>query len=311
MSKDKRVYDESAIAIKAEGLSKSFGKKKALDGISFTIDSPGITGLLGRNGAGKTTLMKLIAGHSIKSSGELLLWGASPLNNLSVRNRLIYSSHDVSYSGGLTLDTILKDHQSLFPTFEMVFAGRLLDYFNIDTASKYSGISQGAKSTFNFVTALSARAPLTMLDEPTLGMDVTVRKVAYEILLREYNEHPRIFLVSSHLVSEMENFLDSLILLDQSELIIHKDIDNLRQNIYRLEGAATTLSALTEGKDVIFRKDSEFKSMAIIYEEACEQIVREADEADLVLGGLSPEDLYVHLSRETKEGDLACLWQTA
>ncbi|MCL2746822.1 MAG: ABC transporter ATP-binding protein, partial [Coriobacteriia bacterium] len=284
-------------AIVAEGLSKRFGKKQVLTDFSFTIDAVGITGLLGRNGSGKTTLMKICAGHITKTSGELKVWGATPLNNLSARSRLVYSSHDVSYSGGLTLGVILADYQLLFPDFDMLFAQKLLDYFTINVNGKYSKASQGVKSLFNFICALAARTPLTMFDEPTLGMDTTVRKAVCEILIREYNEHPRAFVISSHLMSEMESFLDAVMIIDQGNLVLHESVDTMRQKAYQLEGEAEVLNAFIAGRNVIYRTRSELTNLAIIYEAACDQTIIEACAAGLLLKGLSPESLYMYLSR--------------
>jgi len=300
---------QQAAAIRAENLTKSFGKKQALSDLNFAIGSSGITGLVGRNGAGKTTLLKLCAGLTAKSSGTLEVWGENPLNNLSVLTRLIYSYHDVSYSSGLKLQTILKDYQAMFPNFDLVFARGLLKYFDLNPKKRYTKLSQGTKAIFNFVCALASRTPLTMLDEPVLGMDVTVRKAAYEILIREYSEHPRAFIISSHLMSEIEGFLDDVLVIDEGKLVLHDSIENMRQSAYQLEGDAAALDAFIASKNVIRKDFAETKSSAVIYETASAAAAQEAQTANLHLSAVRPEDLYVYLTRENKGGELEWLWQ--
>ena len=75
-----------------------------------------------------------------------------------------------------------------------------------------------------------------MLDEPVLGMDVTVRKSAYEILLRDFAEHPRTFIISSHLLSEIEGLLSDILLIEKGKLVLHSPIDDVRQSAYRVDG---------------------------------------------------------------------------
>jgi len=299
----------ASITVQARQLSKFFGKNVAIDNVSFSIDDNGIIGLVGRNGAGKTTLMKLCAGLTSASAGELKLWGESPLNNLAVLSRLIYSYHDVAYSSALKLKAILGDYDALFPDFDRIFAEGLLSYFDLDLEAKYAKLSKGMASTFNFICALACRAPLTMLDEPTLSMDVTVRKAAYEILVREYSEHPRIFIIASHWTSEIEGFLDALLIMDDGKLILHDSIEGMRQSAYQLEGDKAIIAKFAVGKDVIHHQVGETKSIAVVREPASDMLVREAREVDLNLSAVRPEDLYVYLTHENKGGDLECLWQ--
>jgi len=298
-------------AIRAEGLTKSFGKKHAIDSLDFALPAHGITGLVGRNGAGKTTLMKLCAGIVAPSNGTLKVWDQAPLNNLSVLNQLIYSYHDVSYSNGLKLQAILRDYQLMFPNFDISFANGLLAYFDMNPKKRYSKLSQGTKATFNFICALAARTPLTMLDEPVLGMDVTVRKAVYDILVREYSEHPRAFVISSHLMSEIEGFLDDVLMIDAGKLVLHDSINNMHQSAYQLQGDAALLEQFVSGKRVIHRDFGETGNTVVIHEAANEQMAIAAQAAGLQLSAVRPEDLYVYLTLENKGGDLECLWHNS
>lgn len=163
-------------------------------------------------------------------------------------------------------------------------------------------------SVFNFLCALSCRAPLTMLDEPVLGMDVTVRKSAYEILLRDYTEHPRTFIISSHLFSELEGTLSDMVLIEQGKALLNCPIDDVRQSAYRVDGDPQAIDSFTSGKKVIARKTSELGSYAVVYEQYSETTAESAKRQGLTVTSVTTEDICVCLTQQNKEGEFACLW---
>jgi len=297
--------------IRAEGLAKKYPRKTALDGLTFTLPGDGITGLVGRNGAGKTTLMKLCAGMLNKTGGTIQVFGGDPMDNLHVLSKLVYSHHELSFTKSLKLRQILENHQIMLPTFDLEFAEKLLGYFDLDEKAKFSQLSHGMTTTFRFVCGLASRVPLTLFDEPVLGMDIAVRKAAYEVLLREYAEHPRCFVISSHLLSEIEGVLSDILLIDGGKLLLHQSMEELHQSAYRLEGEPDALDKFNQGRNVIWRTNGETGSAAVIYEKADEEAAENAARLGLRLSAVRAEDLCVYLTRENKEEELSCLWQKA
>ena len=290
------------------GLCKQFGKKKALSALSAQIPENSITGLIGRNGSGKTTLLKILAGRLDSTSGEVRVFGENPMDNLSVQERIVYSYHNVGYAPKLTLGSILYEYHTMFGRFDMEFANKLLKYFDLTGKLRYQNLSQGMGGTFNFICALACRAPLTMLDEPVLGMDVTVRKSVYEILLRDYAEHPRTFIISSHLFSELEGILTDALLIEQGELVLHNSLDDMRQSAYRLDGDKAALAAFMSGRRVIATKQSELQSFAVVYEPLTESVVSAAKAQGLEISPVRPEDLCIYLTKQNKKEEIECLW---
>ena len=294
--------------IKTINLNKNFGKNNALTDISITIEENSITGLIGRNGSGKTTLMKILAGLLDKTNGDSLVFGQEPMDNIAVLNNIVYTYHNMAYEPALKLQTILSMYKTMFKNFDPDFADKLMKYFELSAKMKYKSLSQGMASIFNFLCALSCRAPLTMFDEPVLGMDVTVRKAAYEILLREFTENPRTFIISSHLLSEIEGVLSDILLIEQGHVVLHKPIDDIRQSAYRLDGTASIIDSFTADKKVITRKSSELSSFAIIYEALTPQTSDTAQSQGLKVSPVSAEDLCIYLTEQNKEDQLECLW---
>jgi len=296
------------VIIRAEGLTKDYGKITAIDDLSVSICGDRIIGLVGRNGAGKTTLMKMIAGRLDKTGGELEVFGSNPMDNLDVLQNIVYTHHDLEYDKKLRLSEILINYSVMFENFDSDFAMKLLYYFSLDPKRKFKTLSQGMVSIFNYICGLSCRTPLVLLDEPVLGMDVTVRKAAYEVLLREFTEHPRTIIVSSHLLSEIEGILSDILLLDEGKLLLYKNVDDFRQSAYRVEGEQSAIDVFINGKNIIYKKTG-LTAESVVFEPLSESTLAEAKKRNLVVTAVRPEDLYVYLTKENKEGELECLWQ--
>ena len=289
-------------------LHKHYGKKQALSGLSVNIAEHSITGLIGRNGSGKTTLLKILAGRLNKTSGEVFVFGSPPMDNLPVLNRLVYTYHNMVYETHLNLKTILFAYKTMFANFDSAFADKLMKYFELSGKMKYKNLSLGMGSIFNFLCALSCRADLTMFDEPVLGMDVTVRKSAYEILLRDFSEHPRTFIISSHLLSEIEGVLSDILLIEQGKFVLHSTIDDVRQSAYRVDGSHAAVEGFVSGKNTIAHKRNDISSFAVIYEPLTNKTVEAVNLQGLTISPVRAEELCVYLTRQNKEEELECLW---
>ncbi|MCL2662109.1 MAG: ABC transporter ATP-binding protein [Oscillospiraceae bacterium] len=294
--------------VRTVNLSKNYGKTHALSDMSIIIAENSITGLIGRNGSGKTTLLKILAGLLDKTEGEVLVFGEQPMDNLPVLNKLVYTYHDVPYDGGLKLKKLLTFYKLMFPDFDHEFAGKLMSFFELSGKMKYKHLSQGMGSIFNFICALSCRAPLTMMDEPVLGMDVTVRKSAYEILLRDFTEHPRTFIISSHLLSELEGTLSDILLIEQGRVVLNKSIDDVRQSAYRIDGSSDAILRYIKDKKVITKKISKLNRFAIVYEPLTDAAAEAIKMQGLTVSSVRAEELCVFLTQQNKEDELECLW---
>ncbi len=303
-------FETMDIAVSATNLSKVYGDNAALNNINLRLNSNELIGLIGTNGSGKTTFMKLIAGLLDKSSGEIKVFGEDPMDNLNVLENVVYTYHDLTLTPELTLKSHLKSYNAMYPNFDMDFATNLMNLFHLKATSKYKNLSQGMMSLFNFICGLSTRAELTMLDEPILGMDVTVRKSAYEILLRDYIEHPRTIIISSHILSEVEDILSEMIIINKGEVLLYDNIDNIRDYAYRVDGSANELAEFTRNKNIIYKSTSQIRSFMIVKDQITENTESEAKSHGLTVSRIRPEELYVYLAGNDYEEGMECLWTT-
>ena len=294
--------------IETTDLYKYYGKKAAINSLSLSIPDGGIIGLIGRNGSGKTTFMKMCVGQLDVTKGSLKVLGGTPMDNLRVLSDVTYMFHNYTFPGRLRLQDILGNYNLVFKSFDRSFAEKLLNYFELRTSMKYKELSQGMISIFNFVCALSCRSRLTLLDEPLLGMDITVRKAAYEVLLRDYAEYPRTIIISSHMLAELESILSDILLIDEGRLILFDTIDDMRQCSYRIEGNKADVDAFCSDRQIIFYKNG-IRCEAVVKETLDTHSQNEAVHHRLQVSNVRPEDLCIYLTREGKEGELECLWE--
>jgi len=298
----------SEYAIKVSDLNMYYYKTHALKEFSININKDNIIGLIGANGSGKTTLFKLCNGFLEQSSGIIEVMDGDPLTDITIKEQMIYSMHNLPIGDNEKLINIIKYYDEAYPTFDIVFANKLIELFRIDKKKSYRRLSQGTKSSFNFICALATRCKVTMLDEPFTGIDIAKRKMAYQILLRDYMEHPRTIIISSHNLAELDSILSEIILIDNGNLTFYKEMDEVREMAFRAEGDMDIIYEFSKTHKMMHMNDGTITSFGIFEGSPNSKVANEAKEAGLIISNVSPEDVCVYVTTHFGEGDLECLW---
>lgn len=288
--------------VECKELTKTYGRKKtALSNISFSLAENKITGLVGRNGAGKTTLLKILAGFLQKTSGEVQVFSEDPFNSLKVSANTIFMSDEVTFNPSFTLEEIFQAAAMFYKNWDNDLAIRLLDYFSIQSNSYHANLSKGMKSTFNMIVGLAARAPLTLLDEPTTGMDAAVRKDFYRALLKDYLAYPRTIVLSSHLLNEMEELFEDILLIKNGTVYFHMNIEDLREYAIALTGKSDQMEVLLMQSEVIHEQlmTPDHKYVVIKRDES---ITQKAKLLGIDCKSVSVSDLCMYLTGKSKGG---------
>lgn len=289
--------------IKCRNLTKTYGKIKALDNLSFDIDENQITGLIGRNGAGKTTLLKIIAGYIKPSQGELQVFSQKPFDNLGVSSKTIFIDDSLTFPDSFRLVEILSEVGSFYPQWNSSLANALFDYFSFNPNQPHSNLSKGSKSTFNSLIGIASRCPLTIFDEPTTGMDSAVRKDFYKVLLKDYLEHPRTILLSSHLLSELEEILEDILLLNQGSKYLHLPVMELKELAVGIRGNAQALLPFVDSKELIYQEEfAKGNLYVVIKKELIQQELNQVRQHGLEVLPISTDNLCVYLTGKTRGG---------
>src|SRR5699024_5223355 len=223
--------------IYGNNVSKEIAGKMAISDMNFHIKENAISGLVGRNGAGKSTLLKLITGAWHPTKGEVRVLNEQPFNNLFVSTNSILIDDEMTFPEVLSLGELLELSRSFYPNWDKDLAERLFSYFELHKGVFYYQLSKGKKSTFNAIIGLCSRLPLTVFDEPTSGMDRSVRQDFYKALLKDYIAHPRTIIISSHHIEEIEPILEELILIEAGKMLRHLPIDEVREYARGIRGS--------------------------------------------------------------------------
>ena len=240
--------------VEVTGLTKRFGSVTALDDVTLGLEENVIHGLLGRNGAGKTTMMHLLTGQDFATSGEIRVFGENPVENARVLQQVCFIKESQKYPDDFLVKHVLQSAPWFFPNWDADFAARLVDDFRLPVKRRIKKLSRGQLSSVGVIVGLASRAPLTFFDEPYLGLDAVARQTFYDRLLADYAENPRTIVLSTHLIDEVSNLLEHVVLIDDGRVVIDAAADDVRGSATTVIGSATTVDAFTTGREVLHRE---------------------------------------------------------
>lgn len=240
-------------AIEVTGLTRRFGSLLAVNDVSFVVEEGTICGLLGRNGAGKTTLMQLLTGQDFATSGTIQVFGQSPVENADVLHNVCFIKESQKYPEDFRVKHVMTSAPWFFPNWDADFADQLVDEFRLPLVRKIKKLSRGQLSSVGVIVGLASRAPLTFFDEPYLGLDAVARQLFYDRLLDDYAKHPRTVVLSTHLIDEVSNLLEHVIVIDDGRIIIDDSAENLRGSATTVVGTATAVEEFARDHDVLHR----------------------------------------------------------
>ncbi|MGK4218878.1 ATP-binding cassette domain-containing protein [Kocuria marina] len=226
----------SGQGIRIRNLNKSFGKKHVLRDITVDFAPDRVHGLLGANGVGKTTLMSVILNHKFRSSGEVLIDGEDPRENARLLERTCFIHEDQKFHDDDTPASLLRILPTFYPAWDTELAERLASRFKLPMSTRTTKLSRGQRSALAIVISLAARAPYTFMDEPYLGLDPGHRALFYEEFARALAEHPRTVILSTHLIDEVSDLLENVVMIEDGRVTVDADIDDARDSAFVLRG---------------------------------------------------------------------------
>lgn len=214
--------------ISIRGLSKYYGKQKALNNINLEIPKGRIVGLLGKNGAGKSTLMRSILGF-LKYEGQIKILGEDIAHNAMVTKKDIAFIPDVScLDDRLTVGQTIDYVKNVNFNWDEATAERLLKKSDLPLNKKVSALSKGMKTKLYLLITLALDVKILLLDEPTLGLDILFRKEFFNTILGEFYNSEKTIIISTHQVEEVEHILQDIIFIDYGNLILYENVQNLK-----------------------------------------------------------------------------------
>ncbi len=211
--------------LSVSGLTKKYGDMTALNNLSFELQKGRIIGLLGPNGSGKTTLIKIICGLLQPTAGTVTVEG----NPIGVESKKVISYlPDTTYLGkSMKVSEIIGFFKDFYSDFDEVRAYDMLGKLGINAEARLKTMSKGTKEKVQLILVMSRRADLYILDEPIAGVDPAARDYILNTIISNYDETASI-LISTHLISDVENILDDVIFLQEGNIVRFTSVEEIR-----------------------------------------------------------------------------------
>ncbi len=297
------LKDDAAIA--THELTKRFGRKTVLDHLSLQVPRGSVFAFLGRNGAGKTTAIRILLDLLDKSSGEVQILGLDNVKgSREIRRRIGYVAQNEEMYGWMTVEQHIWFCQGFYPTWDHALVAELQAKLDLPAKMKVRALSRGKQAQLALLLAMAYRPELLILDEPTAGLDVVVRRDFMEEVIELIQEEGRTIFYSSHLVHEVERVADWVGILEEGRLIYCAPMAELKARTRRIVCRFTApppapprlpglLGAETVGKELLLTVRD--------YNEDTLTAVKSLNPAALQVEDLGLEDIFVAMVGQGKE----------
>ncbi len=239
------------MSLTVEHINKFYHEKNVLMDVTISFEPQKIYGLLGRNGAGKSTLLNIISNRSFATNGQIFLDGKLVNNSEGPLNHIYLMSEDNLFPAAMRIKDIFKISEKFYGDFDWELSQRMRAAFEINENLKFRKLSTGYRSIAKLITALCVPCDYIFLDEPVLGLDANHRELFYSFLIDTYEARPRTFVISTHLIEEIANLLENVIILDRGQVLRLDTIENILSEGKTVSGPQKLVEEFTKDLNVV------------------------------------------------------------
>lgn len=286
--------------INVSNVFQTYHHVNVLEDFNLSIDNPMIIGMWGRNGAGKTTFMNVLSGQENVSEGSIEILGEPTYNNPEIQKYICYVQENHPFPYSWTVGHILKYGPYFYADWDNELANRLIDIFELPLKKKIITFSKGMKTAAQIVLGLASNSQITILDEPTNGLDAVKRKEFYDELLRSYELNPRIFIISSHHIEEIQHLCESMMVIHKGKLMMYIDTDELVDRGVYVTGNAENMNSILHKFEILEESTLKNIKKVLLNTELTEEIMSLAEENELLVESTSLQDYLVSLTKGGK-----------
>ena len=273
--------------IELKQVTKQYGKATVLKNITLSVDEPGIYCLLGRNGAGKTTLLKSIAGYQNITDGIIQVDGQAITT--SVLDTGVSYIENFAKHFNLPVRKLLRIASEVNPNYDCDFALEMMERFEMDGKKTFHHLSLGMKTMVSTIICLASNKSVVLLDEPVLGFDAIMRVEFYDMLTESFQKHPRIIIVSTHIIEEIAKTIQKLIIIDKGSIRFFDTLQSVETKAFRISGLQKDVEAATQGLNIIGRDNVGGLATSYIFDNPPEQT------DSLEICPLSLQDFFIQM----------------
>lgn len=235
--------------IELKNVTKRYAGTSVLKSISLKIGEPGIYCLLGRNGAGKTTLLKSIAGYQNITEGKISVDGKTV--SVAAMDTGVSYIENFAPHFNLPVKKLLDIAAYVNPDYDREFAEEMSERFELDGKKKFNRLSLGMKTMVSTIICLASNKPVVLLDEPVLGFDAIKRVEFYDMLTESFKRHPRVIIVSTHIIEEIANTIHKLIIIDKGSIRFLDTLEAVETKAFSISGLKSEVDEAVKGLNVI------------------------------------------------------------
>ena len=283
--------------IRAKNIRKNYADSASLSNFNLEVYSGQIMGLIGPNGAGKSTFLQAVLGL-VDTKGDLEVLGLSPNKDRHELLNKVCSITDVAIMPRwMTVREVLKYVEGVHPRFNLNKARKILSNTNINRSSRIRTLSRGMVVQLHLAIVMAIDAELLVLDEPTLGLDLSYRKEFYSQLIEDYFDGNKTIFISTHQVEEIEGVLSDVVFMDRGKEVMTGSIDELNQKFLELRPKAENIEKAKNLNPLYIR--TELGRPVYLYENIDAEKLRD-------FGEVHPPaiaDLFLAVMKKNKEGE--------
>ena len=273
--------------IELEQVTKQYGQTTVLKNITLSIKEPGIYCLLGRNGAGKTTLLKSIAGYQNITEGIIQVDGKT-VTTSTLDTGVSYIENFAKHFN-LPVRKLLRIASEVNPSYDYDFASEMMERFELDGKKKFHHLSLGMKTMVSTIICLASNKSVVLLDEPVLGFDAIMRVEFYDMLTESFQKHPRIIIVSTHIIEEIAKTIQKLIIIDKGSIRFFDTLQSVETKAFSISGLQKDVETATQNLNVIGQDTVGGLITRYIFDNPPEQT------ASLEIHPLSLQDFFIQM----------------
>ncbi len=288
----------SSCVLQTKEICKSYGPITALNNVNLCLAEKKIYGLFGRNGAGKTTLLDIISSRIFADQGTVTCCGEDIVKDPeSITENCCYMPEKHFFPARLKVKKLLSIGKMFFPNYNQDYAERLCRNFQLNIEQRYEHLSRGYQSIFRIVLGLAARAPITIFDEPVLGLDAVARDKFYLELIEEFSQHPRLFIISTHLIDESAELFNEAIIIKNGKVIRQASVEELLSNTFYVSGKSAQVDQFLKERVVLDCQMVNDLKIAVVEGD----LNVEKELPGLSFSPLTIQKLFIHLTNDQNE----------
>ncbi len=242
-------FRRNGCMIELKQVTKQYGQATVLKNITLAIDEPGIYCLLGRNGAGKTTLLKSVAGYQNITNGTIQVDGKT-ITTSTLDTGVSYIENFAKHFN-LPVRKLLRIASEINPNYDYDFASEMMERFELDGKKKFNQLSLGMKTMVSTIICLASNKSVVLLDEPVLGFDAIMRVEFYDMLTESFQKHPRIIIVSTHIIEEIAKTIQKLIIIDKGSVRFFDTLQSVETKAFSISGLQKDVEVATKNLNII------------------------------------------------------------